>query len=185
MRISSLAREIISSQAKVILYGGTTANGGGILAEQLAQLGFTGSFIGSDGIAFDRQFLLHAGSTVNYVYATSMQSAPPNWSPMFVTSYQNYYHTQPTPNSAASYDAAMILITVLKSVIKSNPSIDAKAIRQAVLDKIADPDQPFTGLNGTVVFDSNGDNTMMRTLTVYAIENGQWTYKPADSIDMN
>jgi hypothetical protein len=56
---------------------------------------------------------------------------------------------------------------------------------QELRKRLEHPDLPFTGLNGPVVFDSNGDNTMMRTLAVYAIENGQWTYKQADSVDLD
>ena len=155
----------------------------------LAKFGFTGIFISGNGIALDQQFLQVVGEDADNTYATFIgPDDPSQWPPEFIKGYQDSYQAQPIPSSASGYDAAMILITAIKSLIKTNPQAlrgDVKTARKAVLDKIQHPDQPFKGLTGAITFDCNGDNTATKTFSVYAVEHGQWISKPEYNVTID
>lgn len=185
---AQLVQTIVSSKPDAVFYGGGAANGAGRLKAELVQTGFAGPLIGGDGIAISDLFLNDAGSSANNTYATALgpdASTFPQW---YTQAYQNYYGKQPSSDSAGSYDAAMVLITAIKSIIKTNPEVmhkDVGTIRRAVLEKVQHPEQPYHGLTGTITFDSNGDNAALTVFTVYAVENGQWVYKPENTVTVS
>lgn len=176
VQIATLAAQIIALRPNAVFYGGVTANGGSLLQEQLFQAGFTGLFVGGNGIGLDPQFLQSADSRGTYatVYGPDSSTFPKP----FRDAYQQRYGTQPTQISANGYDAAMILITAIQSALETNP----RNLRSAVLQKVQYPNQPYHGITGTITFDSDGDNAGAKVFSVYAVENKSWIYKPKDTI---
>jgi branched-chain amino acid transport system substrate-binding protein len=176
VQIARLAAQIIALQPNAVFYGGVTANGAGLLQEQLFQAGFTGLFVGGDGIGLDQPFLQSANSGGTYATVSGPDSS--TFPKLFRDAYQQRYGTQPTQLSAKGYDAAMILIIAIQSALETNP----QSLRSAVLQKVQYPNQPYQGITGTITFDSNGDNAGTKVFSVYAVENKTWTYKPEDTI---
>jgi ABC-type branched-subunit amino acid transport system substrate-binding protein len=179
-QVAQLVQKIVSGKPDAVFYGGVTSNGAGYLKEQLVQAGFSGPLIGGVGIADDQQFLDDAGPVANNTYAIASGPDPSTLPQSFIQNYQRYYGpTKPSQIVAQSYDATMILITAIKSVIRANLQImhsDVGTIRRAVRDAVQHPEQPYTGLTGPITFDSNGDNAVAKTFTVYAVENGRWIH---------
>lgn len=181
-QLAHVAQACVALHPEAVFYGGVTSNGAGLLKRQLTLAGFTGPFVGGDGIVSDSLFLLNAGAAANNTYATSLGPDPSSFAhTTFTHDYQVSYGAQPDRRSAGAYDAAMILITAIQSAIKTGP-VNGASLRRAVLDHVMHPDQPYHGLTGTITFDSNGDNTAKRLLTVYAIQNGKWVYQPDDTV---
>jgi branched-chain amino acid transport system substrate-binding protein len=184
---AQLIREIVSAKPDAVFYGGVTSNGGGHLKMQLVQAGFTNPLIGGAGIADDEQYLNDAGPTANNTYAVATGPDSSTLPQSFTQAYQHHYGVKPDQDSADSYDAAIILITAIKSLIKTNPQImhsDIQTIRRHVLEKVRDPaEQPYQSVTGLpITFDSNGDNAAAKIFVVYAVENGQWSYKPDNTV---
>jgi branched-chain amino acid transport system substrate-binding protein len=176
IQIATLAAQIIALQPNAVFYGGVTANGAGLLQEQLFQAGFTGLFVGGDGIGLDQQFLQSANSGGTYATVSGPDSSA--FPKSFRDAYQLRYGTLPTQLSANGYDAAMILIIAIQSALETDP----QNLRSAVLQKVQYPNQPYHGITGTITFDSNGDNAGTSVFSVYAVENKSWIYKPKDTI---
>jgi branched-chain amino acid transport system substrate-binding protein len=176
-QLEQVAHTCAGPGAGAVFYGGTTANGAGLLKQQLARFGFSGPFVGGDGIASDSQYVQDAGSAADNTYATSLGPDPSTFPEPFVAAYRGFYATMPDLSSAQAYDAAMILINAIQSAIKTNPGSLA-SLRQIVLEKVAHPDQIYNGVTGTITFDSNGDNVAQKSFSVYRVENRSWVYKP-------
>lgn len=91
----------------------------------------------------------------------------------FEAEYQSAYPGETVTSEAAlAYDAAMVEITAIKSVIaaRSTPT------RGAVLAAIATGN--YTGVSGKLAFDKNGDPASAPTFSVYTCDiKGAWTYQ--------
>jgi branched-chain amino acid transport system substrate-binding protein len=187
-QLAQLAQKIVSSKPDAVFYGGVTSNGGGHLKEQLVQAGFTGRLIGGSGIAHDQQFLYDAGSAANNTYAIALGPDPSNLPQSFIQKYESSYNVKPTLDSASGYDAAMILITAIKSLIKNKPNLlhsNIETIRKAIVQSINDQ-RTYQSVTGrSITFDGYGDNAAAKIFVVYAVENGQWIYKPDKTITLS
>jgi hypothetical protein len=60
-RVAELAVRIVASRPEVVVYGGATEEGGGLLRAQLVQAGYLGLFVSGDGIAKDPAFVEQVG----------------------------------------------------------------------------------------------------------------------------
>jgi branched-chain amino acid transport system substrate-binding protein len=179
-QLAQLAQKIASLKPDVVFYGGLTVNGIGYLKAQLVTAGFTGPLMSGDGIALDLQYIANAGSqAANNTYATSLEPDISTLPKSFVNAYYQDYQTQPGFDSAGGYDAAMILIRAIKSLIATDPQVmqsnNVKTIRSHILT-IADSTVAYSGLTGTITFD-NGDNVAVSKFAIYSVENGQWIYQ--------
>lgn len=178
-QLDLLAKHIVSLQPDSVLYAGTTVNNGKQLKDLLDKAKFSGFFIGGAGIANDPRLLEDASNT----YAVDLGPDPSKFDPNFIKEYKRRYG-DPYPDSAKGYDAAMILITAIKNVINNKPQMlqdnDITELRRRVLANLQDPKFQYQSwaTRLPISFDSNGDNMAQKTFVVYAVENGQWVYKP-------
>lgn len=171
-----LATTIKNSGAAIVYYAGVTSQGGGALKKDLVAAGYNGYMVGGDGIAQDPGWLTTAGSAAVGTIATI---AAPDTSALNNSAAQAFisaYHTKfpgadLTAYSAQSYDAANIVITAIKNVITAGKPVTRANVRDEVA-KIS-----YTGVTGTISFDSNGDNKS-GLFSVYAVDQtGKWVFQ--------
>ena len=182
--LPSLATSIKSSKATCVFYGGVTSQGGPVLKKDLAGIGYAGLMIGGDGIADDPGFITTAGAaasagTIATVAAPDTSTLTSGAAATFKSAYTSFaagkQDNSLLPYSAQSYDAAMIEITAIKSLISANKTVTRAAIRDAVAAI------SYSGLTGTISFDSNGDNSGAKVFSVYAVDPakaaGAWSFE--------
>jgi branched-chain amino acid transport system substrate-binding protein len=171
--IAQVAASIVASRPDAVFYGGITENGGGLLKAQLIRLGYAGSFVGGDGIAGDPRFVEQAGANAaNGTFATVAAPDPSTFTAgaaaRFIRDYHARYPGQGLDGySANAYDAAMLLITAIKRLIRTGQEIT----RVAVIDQVQNTQ--YAGVTGPISFDSNGDVTH-GVYSIYKVQDGRW-----------
>ena len=175
----SLASTIASKHPDAVFFGGVTSGGGGLLKKDLVAAGYTAPMVGGDGIAEDPAWTQAAGAAASGTYGSV---AAPDTSEFtsgraatFVSDYKAAFPGKDiTPYSAMAYDAAMIEIKAIKSLISSGKSVTREAVRDAIAGI------QYTGVTGQISFDANGDNAGNKVFSIYWIDtstNGQWAFK--------
>ncbi|GCE12752.1 branched-chain amino acid ABC transporter substrate-binding protein [Tengunoibacter tsumagoiensis] len=171
----SLLTDIASKQPDVIYFGGTDANGGLSVRQQMQQVPALKNtvYAGGDGLVTDT-FATTIGTTGGPVFGTvasSDSSKNPNYQ-KFLDSYKKYGDIG--SYSAAGYDCMKILINAIHKAIDagakpaaSGDTEAAKKFRQAVIDQIQKTS--YDGLTGHHSFDVNGDTTN-KVITIQQIE---------------
>ncbi|HEX9057172.1 MAG TPA: branched-chain amino acid ABC transporter substrate-binding protein [Ktedonobacterales bacterium] len=175
----SLAASIASKNPDTVMLAGVTSGGLGLLKKDLVQAGYTKPAVGGDGIAEDPAWIDAAGSgalgTYGSVAAPDTSQFTSGASAKFVSDYKAAFPGKDlTPYSATSYDAAMIIIQAIKSVIASDKPVTRENVRAAVAGI------SHTGVTGQISFDANGDNSGTKVFSIYWIDsstNGQWAFK--------
>jgi|SRR5579871_2269159 branched-chain amino acid transport system substrate-binding protein len=179
--VSSLASTIAGLKPDVVFYGGVTSGGGGALKKALVAAGYNGPMVGGDGIADDPAWLQTAGDAAVNTYGTV--AAPDNSqltsaaATAFKSAYTSYVSGKPDntllPYSAMAYDAANIEIQAITNVINAGKDVTRANVRDAVAAIT------YTGLTGTIHFDSNGDNAGQKVFSVYVVDPAtkQWVFK--------
>lgn len=91
----------------------------------------------------------------------------------FVTAFQAAYPgASVTPQVALAYDAAMVEISAIKSVIAAKQA----PTRAAILSAIAG--SKYAGVTGQIAFDKNGDPTTTPGFAIYTCDQkGAWSYQ--------
>jgi branched-chain amino acid transport system substrate-binding protein len=174
-RIAELASRIVATRPDAVFYGGTTDGGGGLLLAQLVKLGYRGPFIGGDAIANDPAFVQQAGVVAdNTVFATlavpDLSTVTTGAAAQFLRDYHQQYPGQRVDGySANAYDAAMVLITAIKNLIKAGQEVT----RAALVDQVQH--LTYRGLTGPISFDSSGD-IAHGVYSIYTVQAGQWVY---------
>jgi branched-chain amino acid transport system substrate-binding protein len=174
-RIAELANRIVATRPDTVFYGGTTGGGGGLLMAQLVQDGYQGPLLGGDAIVGDPDFVQQAGVSANNLIFASL--AVPDLSTFtsgaaaqFLRDYHARYPGQPVDgDSANAYDAAMVLITAMKNLIKAGQEVT----RSALIDQVQT--STYTGVTGPISFDKNGD-IAHGVYSIYTVQAGQWAY---------
>jgi branched-chain amino acid transport system substrate-binding protein len=181
----SLASTIISKHPDTVFFGGVTSGGGGLLKKDLVAAGYTGPMVGGDGIAQDPAWVTAAGAaaannTYGSVMAPDTSQFTSGASATFLSQYQSTFAGKDiTPYSAMSYDAAMIEITAIKSLISSGKAVTRENVRDAVAGI------QYTGVTGQISFDANGDNAGQKVYSIYWIDastNGKWAFKAGGNV---
>lgn len=175
----SLAATITSKHPDAVFFGGVTSGGGGLIKKALKAAGYTGPMVGGDGIAEDPAWLTAAGDAANGTYGsvaapdTSQFTSGP--AATFKSDYAKAFPGKDiTPYSAMAYDATMIEIKAIKSVISSGKAVTRESVRDAVAGT------QYDGVTGHISFDQNGDNAGNKVFSIYWIDtstNGQWAFK--------
>jgi branched-chain amino acid transport system substrate-binding protein len=171
----SLLTKIKGANPDIVIYGGTTSTGGGLLRAQMPDAGLgTLPYLGFDGIS-DTQFLKDAGSAADNCYYTvaAVNAAKIPAAAQFITDYKAAYKSDIGAYSANCFDAANIIIAAI-----AKAAADGSVTREAVRANIA-ATKDFKGVIGTTSFDANGDTTN-RIISIYSITKGQTTF--ADQI---
>jgi branched-chain amino acid transport system substrate-binding protein len=173
-QLPQLAAKIISNHPDAVFYGGVTSNDGGLLKAALVTAGFTGPMVGGDGIAGDPGYLTQAGAAAENTYGTvaapDLSTFTSGVQQKFVTDYMNAFGTPPITYSANSFDAAMIEIQVIQSLINAGKDPN----RADVIAGIAKIQ--YNGVTGHINFDKNGDNAGNKVFSIYQVKDGAWKF---------
>jgi branched-chain amino acid transport system substrate-binding protein len=172
--IADLAVRIADTNPDAVFYAGLT-DGGGQLKAQLATRGYTGPFVGGDGIATDPGFVAVAGAdAANGTLAISPVAHPSSVSSDAAAQFfhdfaASYPGQRLDPDAAEAYDAAMVLITAIKHLIRAGQPVTREAMIQQVQHI------QYVGAIGPISFDSNGD-IAHGVFSLYRVQDGLWTY---------
>jgi branched-chain amino acid transport system substrate-binding protein len=174
-RIAELVGQIVATRPDAVFYGGTTDGGGALLLAQLVKAGYKGPFVGGDAIARNPAFVQQAGVVADYTLFASL-AAPDlttfttGAAAQFLRNYHTQYPGQGLDGySANAYDAAMVLITGMKHLIKAGREVT----RDTLIDQIQNIN--YRGVTGPVSFDKNGD-IAHGIYSIYTVQAGQWAY---------
>lgn len=173
--IPALAQKIVALNPDVVFYGGVTSGGGGALKAALVAQGYTGPMLGGDGIAGDDAFIQQAGGgAANGTYGTlvgpDLSLFTAGSQAQFVSDYQAAFPDEELGfYSAPSYDAAIVIITAIKSIISSGNDL----MRAAVIDAVQTIS--YDGITGHISFDEHGDNEHP-VFSIYTVQGGKWTF---------
>jgi ABC-type branched-subunit amino acid transport system substrate-binding protein len=175
--IAALATKIRDEHPDAIFFGGRHDRGAGLLRKQLGELGLDQiPFVGGGGlVANEEAFFNTIGSHAVNVYATFPAADPSTFtsgeSATFSKEYQKEFGKSPEGYSANGYDAANIVLQVIKALIDEGKPVTRESVAQGVLSG------DFTGVAGnTIRFDQNGDNIGKRVYTIYQSQQSQGTW---------
>jgi branched-chain amino acid transport system substrate-binding protein len=174
-QIPNLAQKIAATKPDAVFFGGVTSGGGGTLKAQLVQAGYTGPYVGGDGIVLDTAYLQQAGAAADGTYASNGAPDPSTLTSDAAKKFFNDYAAAfPTENSGAyranSFDAANIIIQAIKNLISSGKDLT----RDAVIDQVQNIQ--YDGVTGHISFDAHGDNAGGGVWAIYEVKNGQWVF---------
>jgi len=143
---TSAVNEALAKHPDAIYFGGAVTPGG-LLCRQARAAGFSGLFMGPDGI-FDPAFIKGCGSAVGNV-AVSFQSPPYDAGgavTQFAARYRAAYGSEPGPYSDYGY----VQVGFLAAALSKAGSTDPKAVNQA-MHEVA-----YDGPLGTTRVDAHG-----------------------------
>jgi branched-chain amino acid transport system substrate-binding protein len=155
----------------IVMYGGVTTSGLGLFRKQMAQQGLANiPFVGGDGIvdgsaATASSFLNVAGpdgATNSYGTVAAIHDIPN--AGKFAADYKAKFNADPGSYSAPGYACTQIFLQALKSV--GTGVTDLGQLREKVRAYVADPNNKYDTVLGSVGFDANGDTTQ-HTISYY------------------
>ena len=167
----ALAAKIVDAAPDMVYYGGITQNNAGQLLKDIRAEGFTGKFMGPDGI-YESAFIEAAGADAEGVYATFGGVPAEKLEGDAATWYANYkakYNAEPEVYAVYGYEAANVAMNALNTVCKA----DRAAIQAAVMGT-----KDFKGILGTWSFDANGD-TSLTAMSGAQVVNGKFEFVTA------
>jgi branched-chain amino acid transport system substrate-binding protein len=166
----TILQDVKKADPDLVYFGGTAANGASRLLQQMREMGITAAFMGPDGL-MDASLIEMAGPAAEGVYVTFVGVPPDRLASdvarKFYENYQKAYNEVPESFAAYGYDAGLAMIAALKNA----PTLDRAGV-QAGLQTLPS----FEGANGTYVFDRNGDNASLRTVSGSIVENGAFKF---------
>jgi branched-chain amino acid transport system substrate-binding protein len=168
-----LAARIANAAPDAVYFGGTVVGGGALLKRALVQHGYTGPFVSGDGIAMDPDFIAQAGAgaaenTFATVATPDVSTFRSGLAAKFLRDFRSAYPgVQVDGFTAQSYDAAMVLIAAIKSLIAARQTMT----RATVIDHVQNT--RYEGVTGPIAFDQNGDD-VHGVYTVYTVHDGTW-----------
>ncbi|GAC1415549.1 MAG: ABC transporter substrate-binding protein [Candidatus Velthaea sp.] len=152
----SLLTKAKSGTPDVVMYGGTTSTGGGLVRRQMGDVGLkSAAYLGGDGISGD-EFIKTSGDMANGTYFTvaSPDATKLAAAKSFVDAYAKRFNAPIGPYSANGYSATKVAIAAIAKAITDN---GGKAPTRAdVLKNIAATKNLDTPI-GKLGFDANGD----------------------------
>lgn len=152
---SSIVNQLIAQKPDLVFYGGMYAELG-IIAKQAREKGFTGKFMGGEGLESADMYKIAGPAAEGIVYATVVsdirsEEAGKKW----VERYKTAFNKEPGAFSPFAYDAALVALNGIEKAIKDNGG--KKPTREQVEAAIR-ATTDFTGLFTKVSFDEKGDN---------------------------
>ena len=168
-----IIQPILALEPDAVYFGGIY-NQIGIFVNQLYAAGYTGKFLGPDGLDAP-DFAELAGSAivgVRYTSAGGPASAFPN-SAQFVADYTEKFGEGPVTYSAEAYDSTGILLAGILRAVEANGG--ALRTRGAVAAEVR-ATTDYEGLTGTITFDAQGDRAMANyfILEVVSADPNDW-----------
>jgi branched-chain amino acid transport system substrate-binding protein len=158
---SSTVAKVNAAKPDAVFYSGYYAEGAPF-DQQLVNGGYTGTFIGPDGVK-DPQFIKQAGPASSNAYFTC-PCVPGELIPSFAAAYKALAHTAPGTYSLEGYDSATVLLKGIDSGIKT---------RAALLNYVKNYNGD--GLSKHLQWTSTGE-LASSTVYGYKVQNGQIVY---------
>jgi branched-chain amino acid transport system substrate-binding protein len=147
---SQLASKVAGSPAKAMYYAGYYADGG-VFAKALKAAGYGGTMLSGDG-SKDPNFITTAGQDAAQGWQFTCPCLDAGSDPKyaaFATAYKSLANAAPGTYSIEGYDAANVIISVLKTLNTATPT------RQQVADAVGKVD--YQGLSKEIKFTPTGD----------------------------
>jgi branched-chain amino acid transport system substrate-binding protein len=147
---------IANTNPDAVFYAGAP-DAGALLRVQLVAHGYASPFVGSEGIAANPGFVEAAGvDAANGTLAIGPTSDPSGFSSgaaaQFARAFRARYPGQTLePDGAEHFDAAVVLITAIKQLIRAGQPVT----RQAMIEQVQHIQ--YAGVIGPISFDANGD----------------------------
>jgi branched-chain amino acid transport system substrate-binding protein len=173
--IPAIAAGIVAAHPDAVFYGGASDSDGGLLKGELVKRSYTGLFMGTESIANDSVFVEQAGfKAANGTYASvgirDLSTFTSGAAAMFIHDYGAGYPGQAlNPYAANAYDAAMVLITACKDLIRAGKDVTRAALVEQVQHI------QYAGVTGSISFDASGDITHS-VFSIYTVQGVQWVY---------
>lgn len=162
----ALGTKIKDSNPDMVYFGGITQNNAGLLVKDLRAAGFTGKFMGPDGI-YEDAFIEAAGEAAEGVYVT-FGGVPPSKltgkGKEWFDAYNAKFGSQPEGYASYGYESANVALAAINSVCKK----DRAAILGAVFAT-----KDFDGVTGKFSIDANGD-TSSTAMSGFQIKGGKF-----------
>jgi branched-chain amino acid transport system substrate-binding protein len=167
---SALVRQVLSAAPSVFVYEGFSPEGP-LIIKALRDGGYTGTFIGPDGLLNARDFLPTAGPQGEGAVITGGATPAED----FVLRFTERFGRSPsTPFVLQAHDAATALLRAIGVVAEPQAGGALRIDRTRLAEALRA--QEFDGLTGPIAFDARGDRrgTTARELglTVYRVSNG-------------
>jgi branched-chain amino acid transport system substrate-binding protein len=172
--IVALAAKIADARPDAVFYAGAYQAGGWLKAQLVAH-GYLGPLVGGEGVATDPGYLEIAGSTAaDNTWAISPSAHPSSntskAAAQFIRDFHAHYPGQTlNAGTAEAYDAAMVLITAIKHLIRT----DQPVTRRAMIEQVQHIQ--YVGVIGPISFDGNGDIDH-GVFSLYQVQADVWTY---------
>ncbi|MFD2371497.1 branched-chain amino acid ABC transporter substrate-binding protein [Brevibacillus sp. GCM10020057] len=152
---SPIVNQIIAKNPDLVFFGGMYAELG-IIAKQAREKGFTGKFMGGEGLESNDMYKIAGPAAEGIVYATVVsdirsEEAGKQW----VEKFKTAFNKEPGAFSPFAYDATLVALNGLEKAIKDNGG--KKPTREQVEAAIR-ATTDFNGLFTKVSFDEKGDN---------------------------
>ncbi len=144
----AILTKIKGRQPDAVFYGGMDAQAAPML-RQLRQVGFSGTFLGGDGVCTGGMIKLAEGAMSDNVYCTQagipMEQMPGGAE--FKARFKKRFGADVQLYAPYSYDAAMTLIEAMKAANSSEPEDYLPALKKIQTE----------GVTGKIRFDEHGD----------------------------
>jgi len=174
--LASLAGRLASGNADVIVFEGLNPEAA-LLLKELRTASYKGVFVAPDAALSVRDFVLNAGDAAEGAIVT----AGPVPDDSFVARFHD--RTQHVPSTAfvlQTYDAVTLLLRAVDAVGSAQQDgsllIDRDTLAEAIRSRV------YSGLTGTIRFDSNGDRSgdspTELGLKLYRVVSGQFQSLP-------
>ncbi|MGE5704359.1 MAG: branched-chain amino acid ABC transporter substrate-binding protein [Clostridia bacterium] len=164
---SAVVNQIISKTPDLVFMGGNYPEGG-IIAKQLKEKGYSGKFMGGEGMESADIYKIAGDAAEGIVYATVVSdSRSKEEGKKWVERYKASFSKEPGAFSPFAYDAAQVVLNGIEKAIKENGN--KKPTREQVMNMIR-ATTDFSGLFVNVSFDEKGDN---KYSSVYIYRHGK------------
>lgn len=152
---SAIVNQLAAHKPDLVFYGGMYAELG-IIAKQAREKGYTGQFMGGEGLESNDMYKIAGSAAEGIVYATVVsdirsQEEGKKWVDRFKTAFNK----EPGAFSPFAYDATLVALNGIEQAIKDNGG--KKPTREQVMNAIRATNE-FNGLFTKVTFDEKGDN---------------------------
>ncbi|MFN8505287.1 branched-chain amino acid ABC transporter substrate-binding protein [Kouleothrix sp.] len=158
--------KIKSANPDLVYFGGITQNNAGLLLKDLRAAGYTGKFMGPDGI-YEDAFLEAAGEAGEGAYATfggvpasKLTGKGKEW----YDAYKKEFNSEPEVYAVYGYEATNVALNAINKVCKKD--------RAAILDAVFST-KDFDGVTGKFSIDANGD-TSPTTMSGVQVKGGKF-----------
>lgn len=152
---SAVVNVIVAKKPDLVLFGGNYPEGG-IIAKQLKEKGYTGKFMGGEGLESADIYKIAGDATEGIVYATVVGDVRSKGEgKQWIERYKTAFNKEPGSFSPFAYDAAQVVLNGIEKAIKENGN--KKPSREQVMNAIR-ATTDFNGLFVKVSFDEKGDN---------------------------